>query len=90
MIMLYDTLLLASEQLLSILIFHFIIFIFILFDDRMDAQYEGIMRIILEHGDDADAKTNVRKMIMMMMMMTIIIVVTIVVIIIVIDDEDRD
>ena len=50
----------------------------------------GIVRIILEHGDDADAKTNVRKMIMMMMMMTIIIVVTIVVIIIVIDDEDRD
>jgi heme/copper-type cytochrome/quinol oxidase subunit 2 len=48
----------------------------------------GIVRIILEHGDDADAKTNVRKMIMMMM--TIIIVVTIVVIIIVIDDEDRD
>ena len=51
----------------------------------------GIVRIILEHCDDADAKTNVRKMIMMiMMMMTIIIVVTIVVIIIVIDDEDRD
>ena len=50
----------------------------------------GIVRIILEHGDDADAKTNVRKMMMMMMMMmTIIIVVTIVVIIIVIDDEDR-
>ena len=35
--------------------------------------YVGIVRIILEHGDDADAKTNVRKMIMMMMM-TIIIV----------------
>ena len=92
MIMLYDILLLASEQLLSILIFHFIIFIFILFDDRMDAQYEGL---VLEHGDDADAKTNVRYlmmivMIMMMMMMTIIIVVTIVVIIIVIYDEDRD
>ena len=57
----------------------------------------GIVRIILEHGDDADAKTNVRNlvmivmmMMMMMMMMTIIIVVTIVVIIIVIDDEDRD
>jgi heme/copper-type cytochrome/quinol oxidase subunit 2 len=49
----------------------------------------GIVRIILEHGDYADAKTNVRKMIMMMMM-TIIIVVTILMIIIVIDDEDRD
>ena len=87
--MLYDILLLASEQILSILIFHFIIFIFILFDDRMDAQYEGL---VLEHGDDADAKTNVRNlmMMMMMMMMTIILVVTIVVIIIVIDDEDRD
>ena len=55
----------------------------------MDAQYEGLVRIILK---DADAKTNVRNlmMIVMMMMMTIIIVVTIVVIIIVIDDEDRD
>jgi hypothetical protein len=58
----------------------------------MDAQYEGLVRIILKHGDDADAKTNVRNlmMIVMMMMMTIIIVVTMVVITIVIDHEDRD
>ena len=34
----------------------------------------GIVRIILEHGDDTDAKTNVRKMIMMMMMMMTIII----------------
>ena len=55
--------------------------------------YVGIVHIILKHGDDADAKTNVRNllllimmvfmMMMMMMMMTIIIVVTIVVIVIV-------
>ena len=55
MIMLYDILLLASEQLLSKLIFHFVIFIFILFDDRMDAQYEGLVRIILEQlGSDVE------------------------------------
>ena len=61
--------------------------------------YVGIVHIILKHGDDADAKTNVRNlllliimifMMMMIMMMTIIIVVTIVVIMIVTDDEDRD
>ena len=57
----------------------------------MDAQYEGLVRIILKHGDDADAKTNVRNLMMIvMMMMTIIIVVTMVVITIVIDHEDRD
>ena len=54
----------------------------------MDAQalkwssmkgYVGIVRITLEHGDDAEVKTNVRNLMMMMilMMMTIIIVVTI-------------
>ena len=63
--------------------------------------YVGIVHIILKHGDDADAKTNVRNllllimmvfmmMMMMIMMMTIIIVVTIVLIMIVTDDEDRD
>ena len=46
MIMLYDISLLASEQLLSILIFHFIIFILILFDDRMDAQYEVLITLL--------------------------------------------
>ena len=57
----------------------------------MDAQYEGLVRIILKHGDDADAKTNVRNLIMIvMMMMTIIIVVTMLVITIVIDHEERD
>ena len=55
MIMLYDILLLASEQLLSKLIFHFVIFIFISFDDRMDAQYEGLAHIILEQlGSDVE------------------------------------
>jgi len=52
-----------------------------------------IVRIILEHSDDMDAKTNVKNLMMMMMMMmmiTIIIIVTVVVIMIVIVDEYRD
>ena len=49
----------------------------------------GIVRIILEHGDDMDAKTNVKNL-MMMMMITIIIIVTVVVIMIVIVNEYRD
>ena len=50
----------------------------------------GIVRIILEHGDDMDAKTNVKNLMMMMMMITIIIILTVVVIMIVIVDEYRD
>jgi len=49
----------------------------------------GIVRIILEHGDDMDAKTNVKNL-MMMMMITIIIIVTVVVKMIVIVNEYRD